>query len=372
MKVLIRQFLGKNHSWSCCGWGIATALITQGHQVDLFSTDGVKHLPENLRPHLIGYVEENGNQVFGKLPDGEYDAQISYTALKNFPHYLSNGNQKRIGIWCYEWFGKNVLPTGFAKQHKACDWLCAPSNQSKIIFMDSGIPEDKIRVVPHGIHVNSYRQTATMILPTKKQFKLLANIAQNHLRKNIPGLLEAYGKAFTNKDDVCLILKAKDKPVTFPFEVSISACLKDFNQKYPHHAEVKMISDFIDDMSALYRSIDCVYTMTFGEGFYFPGLEGIAAGKMSIAPDQGGQIDFLKCHENAFLVSGKEERANPKSMYWEPKVNASWYRPNIDHAVEQLRSAYQNHESFNQRVAGQQAEVLVKYDWKEITRQLVE
>ena len=85
--------------------------------------------------------------------------------------------------------------------------------------MDSGIPESAIKVIPHGIDVADYQKTSTISLSTKKKFRLLANIAQNHRRKNIPGLLEAYGKAFTDKDDVCLILKAKDKPITMAFEV---------------------------------------------------------------------------------------------------------------------------------------------------------
>jgi glycosyltransferase involved in cell wall biosynthesis len=368
MKVLIRQFLGKNHSWSVCGWGIAKALISQGHLVHLFSTDGTKQFPSDLRTNLIGYVEENQNQIFGRMPDREYDCQISYTALKNFPFYLANGAKNRIGIWCYEWFGENVLPTGFAKHYKSCDHLCAPSTFAKQVFIYSGIPPQNIKVIPHGIAVEQYKQNTTMVLPTKKRYKILANIAQNHLRKKIPGLLEAYGKAFTNKDDVCLIIKGKEKPVVAPFEVSLNDCLKTFSQKYPKHAEVKVLSSFIDDMSELYRSIDTVFTMSFGEGFYFPGLEGIAAGKLSIAPNFGGHTDFLNEH-NALLVNGKAERANPKSMYWEPKPNALWFRPDVDDAVSKLRYAYDNFEKLNIEIEGQRSSVYDKYNWETITSQ---
>ena len=54
MRILIRQFLGKNHSWSVVGWGLADALIAMGHNVHLFSTDGIAHLPERLKSNLIG------------------------------------------------------------------------------------------------------------------------------------------------------------------------------------------------------------------------------------------------------------------------------------------------------------------------------
>jgi glycosyltransferase involved in cell wall biosynthesis len=370
MKILIRQFLGKNHSWAHCGWGIAHGLIQQGHEVHLFSTDGIEHLPPSLRNNLIGYVEENTNQVFGRSPDKEYDCRISYTAMKNFSNYWSNGIKNRFGIWVYEWAGHNIIPNGFAKHYKSCDVLCVPSNFGKQVFMDSGILEQHIKVIPHGIMAKEYGNPSTIDLPTNKKFKILANIAQNHLRKNIPSLLEAYGQAFTNKDDVCLILKGKEKPVTAPFEVSLNQCLTSFKHKYPKHAEIKVLSEFIPNISDLYRSIDATFTMAHCEGFYFPGLEGIACGKLAIAPNWGGQIDFLN-NTNALLIKGKEVRANPKSMYWESKMNAIWFQPSIDDAVEKLRYAYTNYQNINEQVETQRPLVLQQYDWTNITQRLL-
>ena len=370
MKILIRQFLGKWHSWSVVGWGLATAFKEQGHQVDLFSTDGIKHLPKNLNENIIGYFEENKNNINGKLPNDNYDCQISYTALKNFPAYLNNGSKNRFGIWLFEWAGKNVLPTGFAKHYKSCDTLCAPSHFGKKVFMDSGIPESHIKVIPHGISAKDYKQVSTICLPTKKKFKILANIAQNHLRKNIPGLLEAYGKAFTNKDDVCLILKAKDKPVQLPFDISLKECLNKFYKEYPNHAELKVFDQFIDDVSCLYRSVDAVFTMAYCEGFFMPALEAIASGKLVIAPNWGGQLDFLN-ETNALLINGKEERANPKSMYWEAKPSAVWFKPSVDDAIEKLQYAYSNYEKYNSIIDKQRENVYHQYDWNVIASQFL-
>lgn len=371
MKILVRQFLGKNHSWAHVGHGISKALIKDGHEVHLFSTDGIKNLPSSLKNNLIGYTEENQSQVFGKLPDQSYDSQISYTCMKNFPYLLGNGNKNRFGVWCYEWAGKNILPNGFAKYYQSCDMICAPSEFAKQVFLDSSIPNDRIRVIPHGINVAEYQQTTIIKLPTNKKFKILANIAQNHLRKNIPGLLEAYGKAFTNKDDVSLILKGKDKVVTTQFEVSIRDCLDNFYKKFPNHAEIKLFSEFIEDISSLYRSVDAVYTMSHCECFYFPGLEAMAAGKISIAPSWGGQLDFLN-EGNALLVNGKEGRANPKSMYWESKYNAIWFEPSTDDAADKLKIAYENYEKLNATIDKQRVDVYNKYDWDNITSQFLD
>lgn len=371
MKILIKQFLGKSHSWSIVGWGIATSLIKQGHTIDLFSTDGIEHLPSHLKNNLIGYVEENQTELLGRNPDNDYDMQISYTAMKNFPHYLSNGNKNRFGIWCTEWSGDNILPIGFAKHHNACDYLCPPSQFAKDTFIRAGVPENKIKVISHGIDVKQYSGTSTIKLPTDKKFKILANIAQNHLRKNIPGLLEAYGKAFTNKDDVCLILKGKEKPLKFQFDVSLNQCIKDFKQKFPQHAEIKIFSEFLEDISALYRSVDAVFTSSFGEAYYVPGLEALASGKLNIAPKWGGQLDFLN-KDNSLLIEGKEERANPKSMYWESKNNAIWFRPSTDDGAEKLRYAYQNYEKLNKELDSQRQNVYDKYSWDVVAQQFLD
>lgn len=371
MKVLIRQFLGKNHSWSVCGWGIAKSLIKQGHSVDLFSTDGIKNLPEDLKNNIIGYHEENDpNNVVGLRPSANYDCQISYTAMKNFPINLGNGSKNRFGIWCYEWAGKNVLPNGFAKHYKSCDKLITPSNFTKQVFIDSGIPASSIEVVAHGVEDNYFNSNSTMTLPTNKSFKILSNIAQNHLRKNIPGLLSSFGKAFTNKDDVCLILKAKHKPVKNTFDISLDDCLSNFYKKYPNHAEIKVMSNFIPDMSELYRSVDAVFSLSYCEGYLMPMLESIASGKLAIAPNWGGQLDFLN-NDNALLISGKEVRADPKSMYWESKSNAIWFDASTDDAADKLQYAYKNYKTLNSKIELNKHEIQKNHSWDTITNKIL-
>ena len=370
MKILLKQFFGKNHSWANCGWGITEALGALGHKVDVFSTDAVEHTPKHLLNNVIGYVQENKFEVHGRNPDADYDCQISYTAMKNFSFNLSHGKKNRFGIWCYEWAGKNVLPVGFAKHYRNCDKIFAPSNFAKQVFIDSGVPESHVDVIPHGVDI-SYLGSGKVELPTTKKFKLLANIAQNHKRKNLKGLLEAYGKAFTSKDDVCLILKGKDKPVTTQFEVSLSETLKEFNKKYPNHAEVKVFSTYLPDISTLYRSVDATVTLSHCEGFYFPGLESIVSGKLSIAPNWGGQVDFLN-ENNSLLISGKEVKADPTSMYWEPKNHAIWFAPSIDDAVDKLRFARDNYQSINEKLHKNIMNTYKEYSWKNVVSKMLE
>lgn len=372
MKILIKQFLGQNHSWSVCGWGLARAFKKAGHSVHLFSTDGVENLPPDLKENLIGYANLNQHTIaHGNYPDKDYDMQVSYTAMKNFPHYLSNGFKNRFGIWTYEWNGENVLPTGFAKNHMSCDMILAPSEFSKDIFINSKVPENKIHVIPHGIDEQQYSQDFKIKIPTNKKFKILANIAQNHIRKNIPGMLEAYGKAFSKNDDVCLLIKAKPRKPMHAFDIDLNECISQFKKNFPNHAEIKIISEFIFDMSALYRSVDCTYTLSFCEGFYFPALEALASGKLNIAPAYGGHLDYLN-QDNSILVNGSVMRADPKSMYWESKNNAVWFEPCINDASEKLRHAYSSFQNINSKLEIEKNHIIKKYGWDSIGNKILQ
>jgi glycosyltransferase involved in cell wall biosynthesis len=370
MRIALRQFLGKNHSWAVIGQEFARTCIQRKHQVQLYSTDGIQHLPNDLKPFLIGYRDNITGQTFGQLPEKDFDACFSYSCMKNWPHHLSHSSHNRLGHWCFEWAGRNILPLGFAKFHNHCDHLITPSDFAKQIFVDSRVPSNKIVVIPHGINLQSFQNTSTIPLPTTKQFKILANIAQNHKRKNIPGLLTAYGKAFTIKDDVCLLLKGKEKPITQQFEVSLNKCLQDFNQAFPQHAEIKVMPDFLEDMAPLYRSIDAVFTMSHTECFYIPGLEALASGKLNICPRYGGQLDFLN-DDNALLIDTQIGRADPTSMYWESKPNASWGIPSIDDAIDKLRYAYDNHQRLNAELETKRSDVFTRFGWDTIADQIL-
>ena len=272
MKICWFGFLSQNHSWSIVAQNISRELIKMGHSVDLFSTNGIEHFPEDLKPYLKGYLENNSpvtnpedfiEKISTKL-DSTYDMQLSYTALRNFNQYFVRGNKNRFGIWNYE---TTVLPSAFAKYYKYVDKVLPSSNFSKKIFIDNGIPEDKQEMIPHGINLDRFKKIDKYPLKTKKKYKILCNIAQPHLRKNIPGILKTWGKAFTKNDDVCLVFKISRKSPNPIFDVNFNEMLNDFKLKFKNHAEIEIIDLFIKDIESLYNACDIVWTMSHAECF---------------------------------------------------------------------------------------------------------
>lgn len=355
MRVCLEQFLGKNHSWSLVGQNIARALVKAGHFVHLKSTNGYEYFPEDLKTCVVEKLE------------GEYDMQLSYTAMHNFHRYLSHGSKNRFGIWNYE---TTVLPAGFAKYYSFTDKFLPSSTFSKEVFARNKIPESHMVVVPHGINLNLENQRVWS-LQTKKRIKILANIAQPHVRKNLPGLLEAYGKAFTKQDDVCLVAKVsiKDK-VDKSFEVDFRQLLSEFRRRYPQAAEVEVISHFIPDIVELYNACDIVFSMTHAECFWLPGIESMATGKITIAPRYGGQLDFMN-DENSLLVEGKIACAPRTMQYWSQSPYAEMFDPNIDDAVSKLKLAVDKCEELKVKFAPGMQAMSEKFTWDKVAQQIV-
>ncbi len=360
MKVSWQGFLGTNHSWAVSGQGICRSLINKGHNVHMCSTNTYKNFPKDLEPYKKETLEHS------------YDMQLSYTAMSNFSKYLSRGNKNRFGIWCYEFAGKNSLPTGFAKNYKYCDKILPPSNFAKQVFLDSGIPEKSLCMIPHGFDASKFLDNSRPKYPLNLdgKFKILINVAQPHIRKNLDGMLEAYGRAFTNKDDVCLVLKVVEKKITQPFEVNFRELYSNFKSKFKNHAQVRIINEFIDDIDTLYRSCDMLFSLTRSECFGFPFLEAMAAGNIVFSSNWGGQLDFLN-DNNSILVSGKEVQAPPQALYWEAKRGTIYFEPNIDEAVEKLRYVYTNHESIKQKLSVNYKDVISEYTWDNVTDKIL-
>lgn len=375
MKVCWFGFLAKNHSWSIVAQNISRELIKMGHEVDLFSTNGLQYFPEDLKPYLKGFLEEDikvetpeqfMSLIAAKL-DPIYDMQLSYTALRNFCNYFVRGDKNRFGIWNYE---TTVLPTAFAKYYRCVDKVLPSSNFSKKVFTDNGMPEDKQVMIPHGIHLDRFQNLGKYPLKTKKKYKILCNIAQPHLRKNIPGLFRAWGKAFTKADDVCLVLKISRKSPNPMFDVNFNEYYNSFKKDFKNHAEIEIIDTFITDIETLYNSCDVVWTMSHAECFWMPGLEAFAANKIVVAPRYGGQLDYMN-DDNSILIEGKPIRADMRMQYWEPSPYASVFDPSVDDCAKKLKDLIANYNDYHKKFSPKMQELVLNYSWTKVAERIV-
>jgi glycosyltransferase involved in cell wall biosynthesis len=371
MKVSFKQFLNGNHSWSI-HLNIARRLKELGHEIHLDSTNGYDQFPLDLKENIkcIQCSNDKTRNEKNCTLDNYYDLGISYTFCHHWKNYLSRAKVK-FAIYNID---SDTLPVGAGKNHIYTDLVLPTSNFSRNTFIKAGIPKDKLIVLPHSYRDEYITRTNTINIPTDRKYKILVNLQQIHKRKGINSVLDAYGKSFTNKDDVVLIAKVKIKKPEAPFEVFFPDELKKFNAKYPNHAPIIVFTDFIDYISDLYRSVDIVFSASNVEAFLLPALEGIVSKKIVIASggDTGcGNVDYMKDNVNSLLIKGNRVRMPAEFQYWTPNKCAAMFQPDTNHAAELLRYAVSNYDELKAKFDPGMNETIKNYSTENVTNQVL-
>ncbi|HXG93051.1 MAG TPA: glycosyltransferase [Blastocatellia bacterium] len=162
-------------------------------------------------------------------------------------------------------------------------------------------------------------------------------------RKNPFGLIEAFKRAFGQKDDVLLVLKCSHSS-SDQIETLLDAA---------RGANVKIIDKVIsrDEVNALMHLSNCYVSLHRSEGFGLTMAEAMNMGKPVIATSYSGNLDFMNL-ANSFLV--KYRLVEIDKDHGPYKKGYVWAEPDLDHAAELMRFVFNNPEAA--RVVGRQAQ----------------
>lgn len=370
MDISFKQFLSPKHSWGTVGTSIARALKKAGHNVHLCSTNGYDGFPEDLKEDVRCKncnIDDKGFVPGRCEMKGEYNVSLSYTMMMHFGEYLLS-KENKFGIWNYD---GTVIPNGYAKHYTFCSKILPSSEFSKNVFLKAGVPESHMVVVPHGYNPECVERNEVFNIDTDRKYKVLVNIQQNHTRKNIKGIFEAWGKAFTDKDDVVLVAKINAKKATKPWEVETVAEFLKMKKKYKNHAPVILVNEFVDYISDLYRACDIIFSASNIECFNLPMLEGMACDKIVIGSNWGGNVDFMNAG-NSLLIDGKVGRAPAEYQYWKSDVFGEMFIPDINHAAELLQKSVREYNELKEKFSGGIADVKQIYTWENVAKQILD
>lgn len=369
MKISFKQF-GNAHSWAEVGTSIARSLKKFGHNVHYCSTNGYETFPKDLDENVKCRectIDLERHPMKCKL-DKDYDLALAYTMPLHWGEYTYQA-KKRFAIYNFD---ATELVAGWAKFHNQVNLVLPSSKFSYDTFMRGGIPKNKMVIVPHGYGEEFINRNDKFPLDTDKKYKVLVNIQQPHLRKNIPGMLEAWGRAFSKNDDIAMIAKVrKPSKKANISELDFNDELLKAKKKYPDMADVVVIDKYIDYISDLYRSIDIVLSMSNIECFHLPSLQALASRKINICSNYGGNVDF--CNErNSLMVKGKEVRAPKEYFYWKSSVYGAMFEPDINDAADKLRYAYKNYDELTNQFSGQFDYIRDNYTWDNVATTILD
>jgi glycosyltransferase involved in cell wall biosynthesis len=185
------------------------------------------------------------------------------------------------------------------------DEIWAPSNYVKRVYERSGIPAEKIEVIPWGIDPDVFHPAAPPLhLPTAKSFKFLF-VGGTLRRKGFDILLKAYLEEFTRADDVCLVIKDMGTTTFYRYghhRDEILAAIDDESKPEIVYIDRSMTAG---QLASLYTACDVLVAPYRGEGFGLPILEAMACGIAPIVP-RGGPTDDFVSEETGFFLPSRE------------------------------------------------------------------
>ena len=214
------------------------------------------------------------------------------------------------------------LPRQWVHDLAQVDEVWIPSEYVRRVYIDSGVPAEKVFVVPNGIDPTRFHPAvAPLALATQKTFKFLF-VGGTIFRKGPDLLLEAFLSQFTAADDVCLVIKdfgGKDVYAGQTFEQSIRTA-----QARPNAPEILYLNEEMppDSIPGLYTACDCLVHPYRGEGFGLPVLEAMACGLPVIVTAGGATDDFAPDNIAIRIPSIRKEIG--ASISGMPLVRSGW------------------------------------------------
>ena len=268
------------------------------------------------------------------------------TLIAQFPnparHELIKDSRLKI---CYTLFETDRCPNYWKETFKTVDWIWTFSEFNRKHWSEDGVPAEKLDVMPFGIDTELFSLDGEKAeIKNRRKFMFLTN-GDFTERKNFEGLLEAFVTEFSDKDDVCLVIKTHYGGFTRPHKDACKAKLKEIiNNFNPSNPPLVLfcgdkLADF--DMPMLYRAADCYVTATRGEGLNLPACEALACGIPVIATNWSAHCDYIN-DSNGWLVPCKVGVIDDTEYIRKCLValNHSWAYPDMTSLKSFMRYAY--------------------------------
>jgi len=183
-------------------------------------------------------------------------------------------------------------------------------------------------------------------------------------RKGVDVLLQAYGAAFTDADDVSLVIKTFANPHN-QLNEQINRLRRE-RADYPHLLVIE--DDKMSDaaLKALYQQCHCLVAPSRAEGFGLPLAEAMLSGLAVITTGWGGQMDFCSA-DTAWLI---DYTFTPAATHFH-LYESVWAEPNLAHLAATMKEIRNLPvEQRQERSARARGLLLDHFRWRDCARRL--
>jgi glycosyltransferase involved in cell wall biosynthesis len=311
-----------------------------------FARQGV-HIELHDLPGWSVPLPEHVHSVFDRMtrPTGA-DTVLHFTMPHHAPPEPGRRNVN------YTMFEADRIPAAWVASAQAHELIALPTEAAIRAWAQSGVPETKLRLCPLGVDAAYFSEAAAPApLATADGRPLTSfgarfpHIAELRPRKNHVGLLRAWTKATTAKDDAVLILKASvfQQHVLPQFQEDLAAMLRQTGRSLADAAPIIFIADYLPDdvIRSLYACATHYVSLSHGEGWDLPMMEAAVSGLSLIAPAHSAYLTYLREDEVHFVPSPLGPTRFDGQLGLEDRVffdGLQWWHPDEDAAADIIRA----------------------------------
>jgi len=299
----------------------------------------------------------NNEMDFNNLSeDNPYGINLIHINADQLPFFIQQRgkeylkNRYNIGYWAWE---LSHFPEEWYGAFQYLDEIWVPSAfVQNAVSRASPLP---VVTIPHSVLtpkvVPKFDRSYFGLPPDSFIFLFIFDFDSFMARKNPIGLVKSFKKAFTEKENVVLVIKCSHSN-HYPDDFK---ALKEISE----NTNIKIIDAVFSrkEINSLLFLCDCYVSLHRSEGFGLTMAEAMCAGKPVIATAYSGNMDFMT-PRNSYLV--KYDLIEIDQDYGPYKKGWLWAEPDINHASQLMRHVYENREEA-EYIGGIAAEHIQRY-----------
>jgi glycosyltransferase involved in cell wall biosynthesis len=337
----------------------ALALTQLGHDVALHSTEG----PGDFAPNPAFLQANPALAKLHALVATMSQEQADVCSRNLYPPRVEDMRSRLNLLHHYAW-EESAFPhewvTAFNEHLQGMTCL---SKHVQKVMVDQGVC---VPMHTSGCGVDHWlRVKADRPRPAPGRAFRFLHVSSCFPRKGADVLLRAYGAAFTNADDVTLVIKTFANPHN-----EIRTWLADARRDNPAYPDVVILEEDMSDgeLKGLLEQCHVLVAPSRAEGFGMPLAEAMLSGLPVITTGWSGQLDFCT-PETAWLV---DFTFTPAQTHF-GLFGSVWAEPDQDHLAGTMREVHALPPTERRARADRGRELLLsQFTWRHVAERLVE
>jgi glycosyltransferase involved in cell wall biosynthesis len=252
-------FLGQYRGPDNDGWSIASrrylgALLMTGNNVA-------------ARPI---YMAAGGGKISKRIEEAESNVldKIDILIQNVLPDFIERHDCYNIGVFFTE--TRNIKKTGWVQKINLLDEVWVNSKMEKDSLISSGV-NVKISIVPIPYKV-PVKEPEPFNLPEIENKFVFYFVGENNERKNILALVQAFHREFSPEEDVSLLIKTNETPLTE--EINEWRQAARLRKEYIPEVIIRnRLSE--EDIHSMHKSCHCFVCPSRGEAFCIPIMDAL-------------------------------------------------------------------------------------------------